>query len=150
MSHFEYELYEKNLPPDQWQKRWWEMVGQYQGMSAPDAARLADAGLCDACTKTHINDDPAQYYDYAIATILKYQLHEHIAKKILHQDPHACNYYGNKEVGAFLKSILAKGATEDWRKVLRDATGEDLSTRAMVEYYKPMQAWLDKENKTAK
>ena len=150
MSHFEYELYEKNLPPDQWQKRWWEMVSQYQGMSPPDAARTSDPALCDACTKTHINDDPAQYYDYAIATVLKYQLHEHIAKKILHQDPHACNYYGNKEVGAFLTSILEKGATEDWRKVLKDATGEDLSTRAMVEYFKPLQAWLDKENKKSK
>lgn len=45
---------------------------------------------------------------------------------------------------------MEKGATEDWRKVLRDATGEDLSTRAMVEYFKPLMAWLEKQNRGRK
>lgn len=58
-----------------------------------------------------------------------------------------CNYYGNKEVGAFLRGILEQGATRDWREVLKEATGEDLSTRAMVAYFAPLQTWLDKENK---
>lgn len=146
MARFEYELYEKDLPPEQWQKRWWEIVHQYQMIAPPDAARTNDPALCDACTKTHIIDDPAGYYDYALATVLKYQLHEHIAKAILKQDPHNCNYHGNKEVGAFLESILEKGGTEDWRAVLRDATGEELSTRAMVEYFEPLRVWLHKEN----
>jgi peptidyl-dipeptidase A len=78
--------------------------------------------------------------------VLKFQLHDYIARKILKQPPQACNYADNKEVGAFLKSIMEKGATEDWRKVLKDATGEDLSTRAMMEYFKPLMAWLEKEN----
>ena len=147
MSRFEYELYEKDLPADQWQKRWWEIVSQYQGIVVPDAARLTDPALCDACTKTHINDDPAQYYDYALATVIKYQLHEHVARKILKQDPHDCNYYGSKATGDFIKGILEKGATEDWRKVLKDATGEELSTRAMVAYFEPLRKWLEKENK---
>ncbi len=147
MSHFEYELYEKNLPADTFQSRWWAMAEQYQGVAPPDTARVTDPTACDACTKTHIIDDPAGYYDYALATVIKYQLHEYIATKILKQDPHACDYYGNKEVGAYLRSILEKGATEDWRKVLKDATGEELSTRAMVAYYQPLVTWLAKENK---
>jgi peptidyl-dipeptidase A len=147
MSRFEYELYEKDLPPDQWQARWWALAGQYQGVAPPDAARLTDPTACDACTKTHIIDDPAGYYDYALATVIKYQLHEHIATKILKQDPHACDYYGNKAVGDYLRGILARGATEDWRTVLKDATGEDLSTRAMTAYYAPLVTWLDKENR---
>lgn len=150
ISHFEYELYEKDLPPDQWQKRWWELVEQYQKVASPTPDRLTDPKLCDACTKTHINDDPAQYYDYAIATVLKYQLHEHIATKILRQDPRACNYYGNAQVGSFLKGILQQGATRDWRVVLKEATGEDLSTRAMVAYFKPLQGWLEGENAKVK
>ena len=32
-------------------------------------------------------------------------------------------------------------------RVLKDATGEDLSTRAMMEYFKPLMAWLEKENR---
>jgi peptidyl-dipeptidase A len=78
--------------------------------------------------------------------VLKFQLNDHIARKILHQPPQACNYADNKQVGDFLRSILEKGATEDWRKLLRDATGEDLSTRAMVEYFKPLQQWLETQN----
>ncbi len=147
MSRFEHDLYERDLPPEQWQARWWQYVRQYQMVAPPSLDRINDPTACDACTKTHINDDPAQYYDYAIATVLKYQLHEHIATKILKQDPHACNYHGNKEVGAFLRGILQKGATQDWRAVLRDATGEDLSTRAMVAYFAPLQRWLASRGK---
>ena len=79
--------------------------------------------------------------------MLKFQLHEYIARHILHQPPQSCNYANNKQVGAFLNGIMEKGGLEDWRVVLRDATGEDLSTRAMVEYFKPLQAWLEEQNK---
>jgi peptidyl-dipeptidase A len=145
MTHFEAELYEKNLPPEQWQSRWWELVEQYQGITPP-AGRKTDPTACDACTKTHIIDDPAGYYDYAVATVVKHQLHDHICRDIRREDPHSCNYYGDKRVGDFLRGVLEKGATEDWRKVISDATGEPLSTRAMVAYYAPLTAWLKKEN----
>jgi len=144
MTHWEADVYAKNLPTDQWNARWWQYVRDLQGVEPP-AARGEE--FCDAATKTHINDTPAYYHSYAFATVLKFQLHDYIARKILKQPPQTCNYANNKEVGAFLKKIMEKGGTEDWRKVLKDATGEDLSTRAMVEYFKPLQAWLEKENK---
>ena len=143
MSFFEHDLYEKKIPSDQWNRIWWDYVKRFQGVEPP-TERGAD--LCDACTKTHISDDPAQYYDYAVATVLKYQLHEHIAREILEQDPRSCNYSGSLEVGDFLRSILSKGATEDWRKVIREATGSDLSTRPMLEYFRPLLEWLREQN----
>ena len=36
------------------------------------------------------------------------------------------------------EQYLEKGGTEDWRKVLKEATGEDISTRAMMDYFKPL------------
>jgi peptidyl-dipeptidase A len=144
MTHWEADVYAKNLPSDQWNARWWQYVHDLQGVEPP-AARGEE--YCDAATKTHINDTPAYYHSYAFATVLKFQLHDYIARKILKQAPQACDYANNKEVGAFLKKIMEKGGTEDWRKVLKDATGEELSTRAMVEYFKPLQSWLEKENK---
>ena len=140
MAHFEHDLYQKDLPPSEWQKRWWQYVAQFQGV-APPSQRPADG--CDACTKTHINDNPAAYYQYAIAAAIKYQLHDHICKKILHTDPHSCSYYGHKEVGDFLRSILKQGATRPFNDIIKEATGEPLSTRAMMEYFKPLDAWLD-------
>jgi hypothetical protein len=62
--------------------------------------------------------------------VLLFQIHDHIAREILHQDPHATNYYGHKEVGDFLKTILKPGATRDWRELTREATGSDLSAQA--------------------
>jgi len=146
MTHFEHELYERNLPPDQFNRRWWEIVRQYQGIEPPSPRGEA---YCDACTKTHIIDDPAQYYDYALAYLLKYQLHDYIARKILKQDPRNCNYYGNQEVGRWLSEILSLGATRDWRQVIREKTGEDISTRAMLEYFRPLRAYLEAENAAA-
>jgi peptidyl-dipeptidase A len=144
MTHWEADVYAKNLSPEQWNARWWEYVKKFQGIEPPSER---GEEFCDAATKTHINDNPAYYYSYAIATVLKFQFHDHIARKILKQPPQHCNYAGNKQIGKFLGDIMKKGGTEDWRKVLRCATGEDLSTRAMVEYFKPLMTWLKEQNR---
>jgi peptidyl-dipeptidase A len=143
MSHFERDLYENELPPAEWQGKWWDYVAGFQGVTPPGGR---DPALCDACTKTHINDDPAEYYDYALAWLIKFQLHDHICTKILKQDVRACDYSGSKEVGAFLKGILSLGATQDWRKVIKDATGEAISPRAMMAFYAPLVQDLAKRN----
>jgi peptidyl-dipeptidase A len=143
MTHWEADIYAHNLPVSQWNARWWQYVRDFQGIEAP-CPRGEE--FCDAATKTHINDTPAYYHNYAFAQVFKYQLNDYIARKILKQPPQSCNYAGNKEAGEFIRKIMAQGATADWRKVLRDATGEDLSTRAMIEYYAPLQSWLEKEN----
>jgi len=143
MSHFEHDLYESELPPIEWQGKWWDYVAEFQGVMPPGGR---DPQLCDACTKTHINDDPAEYYDYALATLIKFQLHDHICTKILKQDVRACDYSGNKDVGGFLKGILSLGATRDWRKVIKDATGEPISPRALMAFYAPLVEDLAKRN----
>jgi peptidyl-dipeptidase A len=144
MPHWEADVYARNLPADQWNARWWKYAAEFQGIEPPSPR---GEEFCDAATKTHINDNPAYYYNYAFATVFKFQLHDYIARKILHQPPQSCNYADNKQVGDWLNNILKKGSTEDWRKVLKDATGEDISTRAMADYFKPLQAWLEEQNK---
>lgn len=143
MSFFERDLYEENLPVGRFNERWWEHAARYQGIAPPSPR---DEEYCDACTKTHITDDPAQYYDYAMAFVIKYQLHTHIAKNILKQDPRDCNYYGSKEVGDFLWGLLELGATRDWREVLMETTGEEVSTKAMLEYFEPLVEYLQEQN----
>ncbi len=143
MTFFEHDLYEEDLSIDEFNERWWSHAARFQGIAPPSPR---DEQYCDACTKTHITDDPAQYYDYAMAFVIKYQLHTYIANNILDQDPRDCNYYGNKEVGRFLMDLLSVGATRDWREVLREKTGEDLSTKAMLDYFEPLIAYLETEN----
>ncbi len=143
MSHFEHDLYATDLSPADYNQRWWGYVEKFQGILPPSDR---DPRYCDPATKTHINDDAAQYYDYALSYIILNQIHAHIAKNILHQDVHQTNYYGNKEVGAFLKKILELGATRDWRTVMRDFLGEEISAKPMLDYYQPLVDYLKKEN----
>jgi peptidyl-dipeptidase A len=143
MTHWEHDFYETKLAPAQYNQRWWDYAARFQGVEPPEPR---GEEYCDAATKTHINDDPAQYYDYTLAFLIKFQLHNYIAGHILHQDPHNCNYYGNKEVGAWLSGLLKLGATRDWREVMREKTGEEISPAGMLEYFRPLMDYLKKEN----
>ena len=147
MTQFEHALYAERLPGERFNQKWWELTRKYQGIvpPAPRSERWSDA-----LTKTHINDDPAQYYDYALSYALLFQLHDHIARKILKQDPHNTDYYGNREVGDFLKRLMEPGATRPWRDVLRETTGRELDGKAMVAYFEPLYLWLQEQNRGRK
>ncbi|OUR92332.1 peptidase [Flavobacteriales bacterium 34_180_T64] len=144
MTEFENALYAENLPKDKFNEKWWELAKKYQGM-VPPSERGEE--FCDAASKTHINNDAAQYYDYAVSYILLFQFHDHIAKNILKQDPHATNYYGSKEVGTFLRGILETGANNDWRDVLQESVGTGMSAKPMLEYFNPLMNYLKEQNK---
>jgi peptidyl-dipeptidase A len=147
MTRFEHELYAGELGPDRFNATWWKLAHKYQGIEPP-ATR--DERWADALTKTHINDDPAQYYDYALSYALLFQLHDHISRRILHQDPHDTDYFGSRGVGDFLRRLMAPGATRPWREILRETTGRELDAKAMVEYFAPLYTWLREQNKGRK
>jgi peptidyl-dipeptidase A len=148
MTLFEHDLYAENLPEAEWNARWWAYAREFQGIAPPDSARAAvGAPFNDAATKTHINDDAAQYYDYALSNVLLFQLHDHIARTILNEDPRDTNYYGQTEVGDFLREILAPGATVDGQDLLRRATGRTLTAEPMLAYFAPLMDWLREQNR---
>lgn len=144
MTEFEYNLYTKKLPKNQYNKLWWDLAKRYQGIVPPN-----DRGeeYCDAATKTHINDDAAQYYDYSMSNVLLFQFHQHIAKNILKQAPNKTNYWGNKGVGDFLKKMMEPGASVDWKEHLKKNIGEDFSAKPMLDYFAPVMEYLKKANK---
>jgi peptidyl-dipeptidase A len=144
MTRFEHALYAQNLPADRWNETWWSLVRRYQGI-IPPAPRGEE--FADALTKTHINDDPGQYYDYALSFALLFQLHDHIARNILSQDPHDTDYFGSTRVGDFLRTLMAPGASRPWREVLRETTGQELDAQAMVTYFAPVYEWLREQNR---
>jgi peptidyl-dipeptidase A len=143
MTEFERALYSGELPKERFNEVWWDLVKKYQGIVPP---QLRGEEFCDAASKTHIIDDAAQYYDYAISYVLLFQFHDYISRNILAQDPHATNYYGSKEVGSFLAKIMRPGASGDWRQTLRETTGQDMNARAMLAYFEPLMEYLKKVN----
>ena len=144
MTRFEHALYVEHLPADRLNAKWWDLVRTYQGIVPPTPR---DESFADGLTKTHINDDPAQYYDYALSFALLIQMHEHIAQDILHQNAHDTDYYGHREAGDFLRKIMAPGASRPWREVLEESTGRALDAQRMVEYFRPLEAWLRRQNR---
>ena len=143
MTEFENALYAENLPKDKFNEKWWELAKKYQGM-VPPSERGEE--FCDAASKTHINNDAAQYYDYAVSYILLFQFHDHIAKNILKQDPHATNYFGSKEVGTFLYDIMKQGSNCDWNEVLKENLGSGMSAKPMLDYFAPLMEYLKEQN----
>lgn len=143
MTHWEHDFYEEPLPADEMNARWWSYADRYQGIVPPTPR---GEQWCDPATKTHINDDPAQYYDYALSSVILHQLHDHICRTILHEPPQTATYWERPEVGTYLMEILKPGATRDWSELMIEATGEPLSARAMLEYFRPLQTWLEAQN----
>lgn len=143
MTHFEQALYAEGLPKDQFNERWWELKKKYQGIAPPNPR---GEEYNDAASKTHIINDAAQYYDYALSFLILFQLHNHIANDILNQDPYSTNYYGSEEVGQFLSDLMRPGATVDWRKLIKETTGSEISAQPMLDYFQPLMDWLKKQN----
>ncbi|HEX8386293.1 MAG TPA: M2 family metallopeptidase [Rubricoccaceae bacterium] len=147
MPSWEHDLYAEGIDPDEWNARWWQYAREFQGIVPPDPSRAAvGSPFNDAATKTHINDDPAQYYDYALSYVLLFQLHDHIAREILHEDPRDTNYYGRREVGDFLRTLLRPGALVDGDRLLEEATGQGLTAQPMLDYFEPLMEWLRVQN----
>lgn len=143
MTRFEADFYSGKVPDTSLNDAWWSLVGKYQGIAAPGPRPETH---CDPATKTHINDDPGQYYDYAIGTVLKFQLHDHIAREILHEDPRDTDYYGRRDVGDFLRTLLRPGALVDGNRLLEEATGRPLTAQPMLDYFSPLVDWLRVQN----
>ena len=78
--------------------------------------------------------------------MLLFQLHDHIATEILDEDPRDTNYYGRTDVGDFLATLLAPGATVDGNELLERATGRGLTAEPMLDYFEPLMEWLQEQN----
>ncbi len=47
----------------------------------------------------------------------------------------------------FLGRLMAPGATVDWRENLRENLNDDISAKAIQEYFAPLMEWLQEQNK---
>jgi peptidyl-dipeptidase A len=143
VTQFEHNVYAGNLSVDQMNTRWWQLALEYQGIEAPET-RTERYG--DPFTKAGLHIEPASYFRHAQASLLMFQLNQHVAGEILGEESHLANYWGSAEAGEFLRSIMASGATKDWQTMVSAATGEPLSADAMVNYFEPLMDYLVKLN----
>ena len=118
---------------------------QYQGI-VPPVER--DETKFDPGAKYHI---PAQvpYTRYFLARLLQFQFYKAACDQAGWKGPlHRCSFFGNKEVGAKLNAMLELGQSKPWPEALEAFTGtREISGAAMAEYFAPLKAWLDEQNK---
>lgn len=133
------------IKPAGYQAAWDALRLQYQGV-APPVER--DASRFDPGAKYHI---PANtpYMRYFLARLLQFQFYQAACKQAGWTGPlHRCSFYGNKEVGAKLQKMLEMGASKPWPDALEAFTGSrEISGEAMMDYFAPLKAWLDEQNK---
>jgi peptidyl-dipeptidase A len=143
LFQFERDLYGGDADPGTWNQRWWTAAARFEGL-APPAPR--DERWCDPAAEQRLFEEPAQGYDDALERVIAFQIHDHIARKLLDADVHDVDIHGRTEVGDFVKSIARFGATVDWRTKLREKLGYEISARAIMEYFEPLRLWLERRN----
>ncbi len=128
-----------------YQAAWDALRLQYQGIKPPVER---DETKFDPGAKYHI---PAQvpYTRYFLARLLQFQFYKAACDQAGWKGPlHRCSFFGNKEVGTKLNAMLELGQSKPWPEALEAFTGSrEISGAAMAEYFAPLKAWLDEQNK---
>ncbi|MFL9842609.1 M2 family metallopeptidase [Sphingomonas sp. ST-64] len=138
-------VFSGGIPQSGYQGAWDALRLQYQGITPPVKR---DETKFDPGAKYHI---PANvpYTRYFLARLLQFQFYKAACDQAGWKGPlHRCSFYDNKEVGEKLNAMLEMGASKPWPDALEAFTGSrEMSGAAMVEYFAPLKAWLDEQNK---
>jgi len=138
-------VFDGSITPAQYNQAWVDLKRDYQGI-VPPVDRPANA--FDPGAKYHIPGN-TPYMRYFLARILQFQFYKSACDAAGWTGPlHRCSFYGNEEVGKRLNAMLEMGSSKPWPDALEAFTGSrEISAAAMLEYFAPLKAWLDEQNK---
>ncbi|UNK79146.1 M2 family metallopeptidase [Sphingopyxis granuli] len=138
-------VFDGTIRPADYNKAWTQLRLQYQGI-VPPGDRPANA--FDPGAKYHIPGN-TPYTRYFLARVLQFQFYQAACKQAGWTGPlHRCSFYNDKAVGAKLNEMLEMGASKPWPDALEAFTGSrEMSGKALVDYFAPLKAWLDEQNK---
>jgi peptidyl-dipeptidase A len=147
VDQWRWKVFSGEIGPNDYNKAWWDLRLKYQGVSPPAPRSEADF---DPGAKYHVAAN-VPYARYFLAAILQFQFHRALCREAGFGGPlYRCSIYGNKKAGERLKQMLAMGLSRPWPEALKTLTGEDkMDATAIIDYFKPLKEWLDRENKKA-
>ena len=137
-------VFDGSITPDHYNQAWWSLKAKYQGVApvSPRGEEFFDPGA-----KYHV---PANtpYTRYFLANILEFQFYKALCDASGYKGPlYECSFYGNKEVGRKYWAMLSRGASQPWQATLKELTGsEKMDAGPLLEYFAPLQAWLQQQN----
>ena len=145
IDQWRWRVFSGEIAPADYNRSWWSLRTQYQGVAAPAPRSEADF---DPGAKYHI---PANvpYTRYFLAHILQFQFQRALCRTAGDTGPlYSCSLFGSREAGRPLRAMLALGATRPWREALATLSGEqEMDATAILEYFTPLSRWLDEQNR---
>jgi len=145
IDKWRWEVFSGEVKPQDYNKAWWRLREQYQGVAPPVDRKDTDF---DPGAKYHIPSN-TPYARYFLARIYQFQFYRAMCKASGYTGPlNRCTFFDSKEAGAKLKAMLELGQSKPWPEALKAMTGEDKAdASAMVEYFQPLLVWLKEQNK---
>lgn len=145
IDEWRWKVFSGEIGPENYNAAWWQLREQYQGVAAPVPRSEEDF---DPGAKYHI---PANtpYTRYFLSYILQFQFHRALCQAAGFEGPlHECSIHGNETAGRRLREMLALGQSQPWQDTLEKLTGtREMDAAAITEYFAPLIAWLEEQNK---
>lgn len=144
IDEWRWKVFSGEISPDDYNKGWWDLRTEYQGIKAPVERTEADF---DAGAKYHIPGN-TPYTRYFLSFIMQFQFHKALCEKAGHTGPlHECSIYGNKKAGKALGDMLALGQSKPWPDAMQALTGQrKMDGSAIIDYFAPLNAYLKEQN----
>jgi len=148
IDQWRWKVFSGAIAPADYNRTWWELKLKYQGVVPPAPRSEADF---DPGAKYHVAAN-VPYTRYFLADVLQFQFHRALLRAAGYTGPpHKGSIYGNKAAGAKLEAMMAMGQSRPWPEALQAMTGETRAdASAMLEYFAPLKAWLDEQNRGQK
>jgi peptidyl-dipeptidase A len=144
IDKWRWQVFSGETKPADYNKAWWELREKYQGVAPP--VERTEANF-DPGAKYHIPGN-VPYARYFLARVYQFQFYKAMCDASGYKGPlNRCSFYGSKEAGAKLNTMLEAGQSKPWQETLKTMTGEDhLDAGPMVEYFQPLYTWLKQQN----
>ncbi len=144
VDQWRWQVFSGEIAPEAYNQGWWQLREKYQGIKAPNA-RSEDQ--FDPGAKYHVPGS-TPYTRYFLAHIQQFQFHRALCELAGDKGPlHRCSIYNSKEAGAALDKMLQMGSSKPWPEAMKVLTGApEMDATAILDYFKPLQAWLDEQN----
>jgi len=148
IDKWRWQVFSGEITPANYNKAWWDLRLKYQGVVPPVARSEADF---DPGAKYHVAGN-VPYMRYFMAFILEFQFYRAMCKEAGFTGPlNRCTFYQSEKAGAKLNKMLEMGQSKPWPDALEVLTGQrEMDASAILDYFAPLQKWLDEQNKGLK
>lgn len=137
-------VFDGSITPDEYNAAWWELKARYQGV-APAEPRGEE--FFDPGAKYHVPGN-TPYTRYFLSHVLQFQFYKSLCEAGGYDGPlHACSFHGDQAAGERFWAMLSRGSGQTWQQTMRELTGgEQMDGSAILEYFAPLQSWLEAQN----